>query len=195
MINWLNIIVYTSVLSITPGPNNINCMYLAVRGGFASIKKFLIGSMLAFFVKIVLCGYLNLLLATVMPTITSYLKWAGAIYMLYLAWHMAKSGWEEEKEDGSTFDSTIKSGILLQLLNGKSWIASMSLYAVYVIPYTQKFIHILLAAIIFAVLATITSFIWAGAGVAIRNLMQKYKKAFGIIMGLGLVYCAVTAVL
>lgn len=195
MINWASLIIYTTVLSITPGPNNINCLYLAAKGGFRSIKKFLIGSMVTFFVKIVLCGCLNVLLATVVPTVTTYLKWAGALYMLYLAWHMAKSGWEDEKEEASSFESSVKSGIILQLLNGKSWVASMSLHAVYVIPYTQNLIYVFIAAFIFVLLATIASFIWAGMGVAIKGLMAKYKKPFGIVMGLGLVYCAVTAVL
>ena len=195
MINWLNLLIYVSVLSITPGPNNINCLYLAAKGGFGYIKKFFIGSMSMFMIKVFLCGYLNVLLATVLPTITVYLKWAGALYMIYLAWHMAKSGWEEDKENNSSFESSIKSGIILQLLNGKSWIAALSLYAVYVIPYTQKFIYVLLAMLLFALTAAIASLIWAGLGVAIKNLMAKYKKPFGIIMGLGLVYCAVTAVI
>ena len=194
MINWLGLIVYLIVLDITPGPNNINCLYLGARGGLSSIRKFAIGSMSALFVKAFICGCLNVLLATVIPTVVVYLKWAGAVYMLYLAWHMAKSGWEEDDTE-SKFDSSIKSGILLQTLNGKSWVASMSLYAVYVIPYSQKFVHILIPAGIFTLFAIVSSLVWGGLGVAIKGLMAKYKKPFGIVMGLGLVYCAVTAVL
>ena len=195
MINWLGLIVYLIVLDITPGPNNINCLYLGAKGGFALLKNYLIGSMSALFVKTFLCGCLNVLLATVIPTVVVYLKWAGALYMLYLAWHMAKSGWEEDGDEKASFDSTIKSGILLQLLNGKSWVAAMSLYAVYVIPYSQKFIYVVIPALIFTLLATICSFFWGGVGAAIKGLMEKYKKPFGIVVGLSLVYCAVTAVL
>ena len=195
MINWTSLFIYSAVLCFTPGPNNINCLYFAAKDGFKKTIRYMIGSMGTLFVKILLCGCLNVLLATIIPAVTVYLKWAGALYMLYIAWHMAKSGWEDDKEETTSFEPGIKTGIMLQLLNGKSWVAAMSLYSVYVIPHSTAFLHIFLAAFIFSALAGVASVLWAGMGIAIKNLMSKHKKIFGIVMSLGLVYCAVSAVL
>lgn len=193
---WTGLIVYLFIQSITPGPNNLTCLYLGGRYGLRGTRNFMIGSMGSFFIKTLLCGLLNLFLAESMPSIVNVLKWLGAAYMVYLAWIMIKSGWADEmKLSGQQNESTVRSGIILQLLNGKSWIAAISAFAVYVIPVSVKLGTVLMASVLFFVIALICSVIWALFGTALHSIIEKYKKPFGIIMGLSLLYCAITAVL
>ena len=193
---WYTLFIYLWIQSITPGPNNLTCLYLGATYGFKGTRKFMTASMLSLLAKSLLCGILNMLLARYIPALVDYLKWFGAAYMVYLGWCMAKSGWQEDSQlTGQQTESTYRSGIILQLLNIKSWIASLSMFAVYVIPIDPRVTTIVWTTLVFFVIALISSIIWALFGSALKKLIAKYKKPFGIIMGLSLLYCAITAVL
>lgn len=196
------LLVYMLVSSITPGPNNLTMLFLGARYGFKGSLKFMTGSMLTFIVKAVICGLLNLALADIMPKAVVYLKWVGAAYMVYLGVNMALSGFKAEKAEQSgeagslaPTESTYRAGILLQLLNMKSWIAAISIFAVYVIPVDKSLGAILAATFVDFLFLTASSSIWGLFGSAIRNFVDKYRKPFGIVCGLSLIYCAITALL
>lgn len=184
-------LLYMLVLSYTPGPNNLTVLYLSSRRGARGTLRFFLASALAFFAKCVLTGLLGEALADILPEVTRWLKWFGAAYMLYLAYIMARSGWREdamERESAGTF----RSGLLLQLLNGKSWIGALTVYGVYV---SSGAANIWVASLCFTGLMIAASVLWGAFGVILNRWISKYKKPFGIIMGASLVYCAVTAVL
>ena len=203
------LLIYMLVSSITPGPNNLTMLFLGARYGFRGTLKFMTGSMLTFLAKGTVCGLLNLALADIMPKAVVYLKWVGAAYMIYLGINMALSGFKAEKEAkaaesadagkaSSTLaptESTYRSGILLQLLNMKSWIAAISIFAVYVIPIDKSVGAIMAATFVDFLFLTASSSIWGLFGSAIRTFVDKYRKPFGIVCGLSLVYCAVTALM
>ena len=131
-------LVYMIVMDITPGPNNLTMLYLGSRYGLKGTRKFLTASVICFFLKMVLCGALNQALADFIPQIMNVLKWLGAAYMLYLAFIMAKSGWAKETElNGQQRESTYRSGVLLQILNVKSWIAAVTLFAMIKARYSM----------------------------------------------------------
>ena len=197
------LLIYMLVSSITPGPNNLTMLFLGARFGFKGTLKFMTGSMLTFLVKGAVCGLLNLALADIMPKAVVYLKWVGAAYMIYLGINMALSGFKAEKEKAAEAsgasnslaptESTYRAGIFLQLLNMKSWIAAISIFAVYVIPIDKSVGAILAADFVDFLFLTASSSVWGLFGSAIRSFVDKYRKPFGIVCGLSLIYCAITA--
>jgi cysteine/O-acetylserine efflux protein len=119
MIDFPAMILYLAATAFTPGPNNLMCMYLGANYGLKGSRKFIVASMGSVFVKALLCGLLNVALAAVIPSVVPVLKWAGAAYMLYLAWTMLKSGTKKEEAAEKQGESTYSAGILLQILNMK----------------------------------------------------------------------------
>ena len=188
-------ILYLAATAFTPGPNNLMCMYLGANYGLKGSRKFITASMASVFVKALLCGLLNVMLASVIPSVVPVLKWAGAAYMLYLAWSMLKGGMNQEEAVEKTGESTYSAGILLQILNMKSWVSALSLFSVYVVPYTTRLTAIVTGAGIMLGLLILASLSWCLFGRAIKNVYNKYKLPLSIVMALSLVYCAVTAVL
>ena len=73
--------------------------------------------------------------------------------------------------------------------------AAVTLFAVYVIPYPEMKVSVLGASALNTLLMLISSLIWGAFGSAMKNLISRYRKPFGILMGLSLLYCTVTAVL
>jgi len=195
MIDFSGMLLYLAVSAFTPGPNNLMCMYLGATYGLKGSRKFITASMASVFVKALLCGLLNVALASVIPAVVPVLKWVGAAYMLYLAWTMLKSGMKGGQVGEKKGESTYSAGILLQILNMKSWVSALSLFSVYVVPYTTQLSAIVAGSGIMLVLLIMASLSWCLFGRAIKNVYNRYKLPLSILMALSLVYCAVTAVL
>ena len=196
MINYSSLLTYMVVSAITPGPNNLMCLYLGATVRLKGAKNFLFGSMTGLFVKMLLCGAVNVGLAELVPVLVPYLKWVGAAYMLYLGFMMAREGFQkDDTNDVKEGKSTFLSGILLQCLNVKSWVSSLSIYSVYVISYTTRFSAVLLASSAYLIIIIGCSLTWCLFGQAIKNIYAKWKLPISILMGLSLAFCAVTALL
>ena len=193
-------LVYLAVNAITPGPNNLMCLYLGATVKLKGAKNFMLGSFTGLFVKSVLCGLLNVLLAEIVPALVPYLKWVGAAYMLYLGYTMIKSGFEEENSDGEAAESsdrgsTFMSGIVLQCLNIKSWISALSMFSVYVIPFTTDISAVFLSSAAYLGLIAVSSLIWVLFGQTIQAVYKKHRLLISILMGLSLAVCAVMALI
>jgi len=195
MIDFSGMLLYLAVSAFTPGPNNLMCMYLGATYGLKGSRKFITASMASVFVKALLCGLLNVALASVIPAVVPVLKWVGAAYMLYLAWTMLKSGMKGGQVGEKKGESTYSAGILLQILNMKSWVSAISLFSVYVVPYTTALWAVLAGAGTMLGLLIAASLSWCLFGRAIKNVYERYRLPISILMALSLVYCAVTAVL
>ena len=137
--NYAPLMLYIVITCITPGPNNIMCMYLGAHCGLRGARKFMTASIAMFFIKMLLCGILNVALADVLPEIVPYLKWLGAAYMLYLAIHILMDGFRKKQDNVDeavqTGESGYKRGVLLQVFNVKSWMGGLSVFSIYVVPY------------------------------------------------------------
>lgn len=189
-------LLYMAVTMITPGPNNLTMMYLSARYGFRGTGKYFLGSALGLLAKTLLCGGLNVLLADLLPVLVECLKWLGAAYMLYLAWVMGRSGFRPAAEtEGRGSEATCAAGVLLQCLNMKSWVSALTLFAVYVVPYSTGLGVIAAVSLVFLAMMAAAAALWGLSGSAMRRLCNTYRKPFGLLMAASLVYCAVTAVL
>lgn len=195
MIDFSGMLLYLAVSAFTPGPNNLMCMYLGATYGLKGSRKFITASMASVFVKALLCGLLNVALAAVIPAVVPVLKWVGAAYMLYLAWTMLQSGRKQEKVAEKQGESTYSAGILLQILNMKSWVSAISVFSAYVVPYTTALWAVLVGALSMLGLLIAASLCWCLFGRAIKNVYEKYRLPISVLMALSLVYCAITAVL
>ena len=200
--DYAGLFIYMLVGGVTPGPNNFMCLYLGARYGLKGARRFLVGSMASIFVKMLLCGLLNLALASLIPGLVPYMKWLGAAYMAYLGVHILLAGIRESKktpaqdEDASApKGSSYKDGVLLQLLNIKSWIYALSIFSIYVVPYSAHFSSILVWSAAATAMLTVSSLLWVFFGTAIKNLYAKYRLPCDAVMCLSLIYCAITAVL
>lgn len=184
------------VSAVTPGPNNLMCLYLGATRGIKGSLRYMAGSMTGVFVKILLCGLLNVLLAETVPALVPYLKWIGAAYMIYLAISMIIDGFrkDEEGEERKDGKGTFMSGILLQCLNIKSWISSISIFSVYIIPHTTAIPVILTASVVYLGTLLVSSIIWCLFGQAIQKLFKEHKAVISLLMGLSLIFCAYTAI-
>lgn len=186
-------LLYLTVSSITPGPNNLMSLYLGANYGLRASRRFLYGSTTGFAVKALLCGFLNVALAQAVPAAVAYLKWLGAAYMLFLAYSMLRAGFRAEAGGAQGGEATFAAGILLQVMNVKSWIGCLSVYSVYVVAHTTAAGAVLAVALVFTALITASAFCWMSFGSVFQRAYRAHRRGFSVVCAASLVVCAVTA--
>jgi len=177
--------VFAFVTSVTPGPNNLMLLASGMNFGFrASIPHVLgIGG-----------GFLSLLLAVGMglgevferiPQTYEVLKWAGAFYLLYLAWGIATSGAPsgESSEETRGRPLGFLGAALFQWVNPKAWAMAVGAFTAYV-PAASGWLLVVATAMLFAAINAPCVSLWALFGARLRRWLQdpRYRRAFNLAM-------------
>ena len=175
--------VFAVVAAVTPGPSNI---MLTATGAAAGLLRGLpclagvaVGMGLLIFMVALGLGTLVIGHAIILQV----LNWAGAIFLLWLAWRIATADPGDRSKAGKPVG--FMHAVLFQWINPKSWIASTGAVGAYLQPGEgSAFLQSLSFAALF-VLATIPSgFLWLAFGASMQRLMANVKaaRAFNIAM-------------
>ena len=165
---------------------------MAMSGaGQTGLKKslpFCLGVMVGFFVVMALALFAGELLYTVLPSVKPYLLALGALYILYLAYKIFRSGGIHEAGRGQT---GFFMAVLLQFVNPKGVIYALTAASVYILPFYRA--PLVLAAFTagMGVICLVSTICWAAFGSAFKRLFVKHARLINTIMALLLVYCAV----
>jgi len=179
--------LFALVASITPGPNNVMLAASGLTFGFRRSVPHMLGVNLGFSAMVVLVG---LGLGTAfqrMPLLYEILKYAGAAYLLYLAWKIATSGPLQNGEArGKPF--TFLQAALFQWVNPKAWVMAVGVIATYT-PQSGFFGNLIIAALVCLLVNLPSIGIWVIFGTALRHWLHRPAtiRAFNLGMALLLV--------
>ena len=184
----MSYLIYTVVTAFTPGPNNIVALYAVSQNGWRKGKDVLLGMAGGFLCVMFICALFCYELAKYLPSLTGILKYVGAAYIVYLAIHVARSS--PDNSDGRQM--TFWKGFLLQFFNVKIILYAITVYTGYVLPYESSLTSLFSHAINLTVIGMAGFITWGVAGGLFQDLLTQYYRPFNIVMGLILVYCAIT---
>lgn len=184
----MSYLIYTVVTAFTPGPNNIVALYAVSQNGWRKGKDVLLGMAGGFLCVMFICALFCYELAKYLPSLTGTLKYVGAAYIVYLAIHVARSS--PDNSDGRQM--TFWKGFLLQFFNVKIILYAITVYTGYVLPYESSLTSLFSHAINLTVIGMAGFITWGVAGGLFQDLLTQYYRPFNIVMGLILVYCAIT---
>ena len=184
----MSYLIYTVVTAFTPGPNNIVALYAVSQNGWRKGKDVLLGMAGGFLCVMFICALFCYELAKYLPSLTGTLKYVGAAYIVYLAIHVARSS--PDNSDGRQM--TFWKGFLLQFFNVKIILYAITVYTGYVLPYESSLTSLFAHAINLTVIGMAGFITWGLAGGLFQDLLTQYYRPFNIVMGLILVYCAIT---
>jgi threonine/homoserine/homoserine lactone efflux protein len=176
--------VFAVVAAVTPGPSNI---MLTATGAAVGLLRGLpslagVAAGMGLLIFIVALGLGSLVIGHVF--VLQILNWAGAAFLLWLAWKIATADPSHRSQGGKPVGFI--EAALFQWINPKSWIASTGAVGAYLQPGEGS---ALLQSVSFAalfVLATIPSgFLWLAFGALMQRFMSNVKaaRAFNIAMG------------
>lgn len=182
---------YVFVMTFTPGPNNIMSMTFANQDGFRKTQKFFIGVAVGFFILMLLGSYFNLLLYSYLPKIKLIMDMIGAAYMLFLAVKIILSKPHSDEKKDSKLNAFLP-GVCLQFVNPKGVLYCITVAASFIMPYYRSNVSILLFALFTTAVVYASNNVLGAFGVLFQRFLSKYQKPFNIVMGLLLIYSAVS---
>ena len=161
------------VTSITPGPNNLMLLASGVNFGFRLTVPHMLGISCGFLVMAFAVGLGLAQVFTRLPWIYGVLKWAGAIYMLYLAWRIANSAPPADTPPDVCAAKPLGfwGAAAFQWVNPKAWVMAISGFSTYV-PATSGLMIVAGAAVLFAVINLPCVSVWALCGAGLRNVLR-----------------------
>ena len=177
--------LFALVTSITPGPNNLMLLASGVNFGFKPTVPHLLGISAGFLVMAFAVGLGLAEFFTRLPWLYGVLKWAGAIYLLYLAWRIANSAPPADAPPGVRPAQPLGfwGAAAFQWVNPKAWVMAISGYSTYV-PASSGLMVVAGAALLFALINLPCVSVWALFGASLRNLMRVRRTLIAFNYGM-----------
>ena len=188
----LPILSYILISSFTPGPSNISSASMAVLHGYKNTLRYQFGLAAGVFLLMLLSGWLSATLLTSFPTFEPIMRFAGAAYILYLAFAILKASYTFSDREIKTLG--FLHGLLLQILNPKLIVYALTLFSAFLAPVTNSLASLLFVVTLLAMVAFCAASTWALFGTVIKAHLgdPRVKKIVNIVLSLSLVYTALS---
>jgi threonine/homoserine/homoserine lactone efflux protein len=181
------LLVFVVVTLFTPGPNNAMLMASGLNFGFRRGLPHLWGVALGFAVMVLAVGLGLGAVFQAYPLAYTVLKYAGAAYLLYLAWQIATAG---PVEEGTTRGRpiTFLEAAAFQWLNPKGWVMAVGAISAYAAVAAFP-LNVVLMSALFGTLGILSSATWLGFGTGLKRLLTNPAavRTVNIVMALLLV--------
>jgi cysteine/O-acetylserine efflux protein len=181
-------LTYTLITAMTPGPNNILALSAANQHGLRRSGRVLAGMSAGFLLIMLLCALFTFTLISLSPMLVGWLSWAGAAYVLWLAWRIATSDTTLFRADGALPD--FWTSFWLQFMNVKIILYGITALSTFVLPHTTELVWVLGVSLLLALIGTLGNLCWALAGHLLQPLFQRHGRLVNLTLAALLVYCA-----
>ncbi|HVF65885.1 MAG TPA: LysE family translocator [Casimicrobiaceae bacterium] len=180
--------VFCVVTLFTPGPNNVMLMTSGLNFGIRRGLPHLLGVTLGFTVMVLAIGLGLGAVFEAWPVAYTVLKYAGAAYLLYLAWQIATSAPPSTENASKGRPISFLQAVAFQWVNPKAWVMAVGAASTYAAIAPFPFNMFVIAAF-FGVLGLASSGTWLGLGAALQHLLKNPRavRIVNVVMALLLV--------
>ncbi|KDM93365.1 LysE family translocator [Photobacterium galatheae] len=181
--------------SVTPGPNNIMVMTSGLNFGVRKSLPLLSGICMGFALMLLLVGVGFGQLFELFPSLHFIIKCLGVLYLLYLAWLIARAG-DIGSSDAQTKPLGFMKGALFQWINAKAWVVATGAIAAFTTVGTDFHNQNMMLAATFLVVSFPCVGVWLMFGSLLKKALTKahYRQWFNYTMS-GLLVISVLPVI
>ena len=184
-------ILFVSIVSMTPGPNNLLLAASGANYGFFRTLPHMCGVIVGFAIMVVASGFGLGMILNEFPQVILPLKIMSVSFLLYLSWRIATGG--AHVVEGKSQPLTFLPAVLFQTINPKGISFLLSIMGAQVSdaqPLFPQLIPLFILLPAFTVLSAVT---WTMFGTAIGKLMQSQGafRVFNLVMASLLVACVI----
>jgi threonine/homoserine/homoserine lactone efflux protein len=167
--------LFAVVATISPGGATTLAAASGAQFGFRRSIPFIAGLALglAMLAVVAAAGLGGLLTAA--PSLQVTLKVAGTVYLLYLAWNLARGGPSSEATRAAV-PTTLIGGLALLLLNPKGWAMTLGAAASFGAVADGPTQLAALLATVFGLAAIGSLTLWCGAGVLLADTLRTDRQ-------------------
>jgi threonine/homoserine/homoserine lactone efflux protein len=181
--NFIALVLFAAVGAFSPGPNNIMVMASGTAFGMRRTVPHILGVTVGFAVVLIAFGLGLGRLFQAERAIPQMLRIAGAAYLLYLAWRIARAG-DPSAAEAARRPLSFTEAALFQWLNVKA--LTLAVGVVTAFTTVGGDIRAELAAIVavFSLATILTLVVWCWFGTAIRRLFAVPRVLRAVNLGL-----------
>ncbi|WP_122893690.1 LysE family translocator [Arcobacter peruensis] len=182
---------FSLAMSISPGPVNILILSSSINNGFLKTFAFISGATIGFTLLLI---FVSFGLSTILldyPDFLKYLGLFGALFIIFMGYKIASSTPDIEIKDDIKYLKFYE-GFLLQWLNPKAWIASVSGTSMFSINQSSLLIFV----VIYFIVCYLSLSSWGLLGQKAKALLNTNSrlKVFNIFMGSILIFSALSLI-
>lgn len=181
---FLPLMGFAFVMSISPGPGNFLLLTSAANFGFVKTIPLVLGISFGFLTMVLLVGVGLGKAFDLLPELSMLLKGLCLIYVLFLSYKISRScALGSEDENVLIKPMSFIQAALLQWLNPKAWTVSLIVTVAYTLP-SDYFASLIITIIVFALVNIPSISLWAVAGAFLKRFLSINNriKYFNITM-------------
>lgn len=188
--NPIALLSYILISTFTPGPSNIASTSMGVLHGYRNTVKLQLGLAAGVLIVMFLSGWISTALLNTFPALEPILRYAGAAYILYLAFKLFRATYEFAETDVQPWG--FRHGLLLQILNPKLIVYAFTLFSAFLAPIVANIPLLVIVAVLLAATSFVATSVWALFGTGIKANLQnpRLKVIVNVLLSLSLVYAA-----
>lgn len=179
-------LLYCIINAFTPGPGNILALNTVTNYGWKKGQPLFLGIFVGYYIVQAICAVFVFGVSSFLPDVLKILKYVGAVYILWLAVHIAISKPDVSNDKKS---ASFTKGFMLQFVNIKIYMFGITALTGYITDYNTSLSFLLLFEMIIATIGTIATITWIGLGILIQKYYLKYFRVINIILALTLLEC------
>ncbi len=163
--------LFALVSSITPGPNNAMMLASGVNFGYRRSVPHLLGICIGLGLMVALMGLGLGTLFTRWPVLYTVMRYAGGLYLLYLAWKIFRSTAMVSAGDTPAKPMSFFGAAAFQWVNPKAWVMALTAVTTY-LPADHSVMQLLLVAGLFCTIGAPSVSVWALFGSRMRSYLR-----------------------
>ncbi|CAK9886517.1 MAG: Cysteine/O-acetylserine efflux protein [Candidatus Erwinia impunctatus] len=174
------------VAAITPGPNNMLLTAAGANFGFLRSLWLLFGIMLGMQTMLLMVAFGVGGLILLYPSLHLFLKIAGSLYLLWLAWKIATAAYEKlDTEVTQTTPMPFWQGGILQLINPKAWLMALGAVSSFSLAGDAYQGSVIAISFGMALVNLVAGIVWLGFGTLIGKILRSRRAwlIFNVTMG------------
>jgi threonine/homoserine/homoserine lactone efflux protein len=171
--NLFGYLLFASVTSITPGPNNLMLFSYGKSYGIYESRKLMFGIFLGFFIMLCLSGYGIAKIITSSHTAELVLKIVGSLWMLYLAFVLSKLNAQVDISEKPKIG--FGQAFFQQFVNSKAWVMAITGASAFMPQYNSIHLNVFLYAFTFGLVGIPSMFVWLKMGDVIAKIIKSEK--------------------
>jgi cysteine/O-acetylserine efflux protein len=165
-----------------------------VLHGYKNTLKYQAGLAAGVFLLMLLSGWFSTSLLNLFPVLEPTLRFAGAAYILYLAFGILKASYR--LADNNLKSLHFAQGLMLNALNPKLVVYAFTLFSAFLSPITTSALLLTMASLVLALVSFCSTSVWAAFGMAIQVYLDNPRLKFiiNLVLSLMLVYTAASLI-
>lgn len=187
-----SLVFFVLTSSVTPGPNNIMLMASGANFGLRRTLPHMMGVVTGFPIMVLLVGLGLGSVLQASPLIHEIIRYAGAAYILWMAW---KIGTARAVKEGKANEQPMSylQAVLFQWVNPKAWTMGISAIAAYTTPGGDFLMQLAIIIVVCTMISAPNSLLWIMGGKFMAHMLHDekrliiYNRTMGILLALSVI--------